>query len=271
MATRYPEIAADLRGRILAGEWQPGDRLPGYKDLTLTYSAGRGVIQMALEMLEAEGLIVVVKKSGIRVRQRPERRRVPRGTRVHRRRPVEGGYSFAATNPDDPPWVDCIPPTRGERPINPRAAELLGVEAGTPVFCRRRCRAPQGEPPFGLSESWILPEVVEAAPGVREQGPPGGYLDRIEEAGHGPLDWHEITRCRMPTKDEASALDIPDRLPVMEISRVSVSARTGGPVEVTVMVTPSDRIETVVHLERDESAVYEVLSPPGGPHSPKEP
>lgn len=270
MATRYPEIAADLRGRIAAGEYAPGDRLPGYKELTLQYGAGRGVIQMALESLEAEGLITVVKKRGIYVRDAGVRRRMPRGTKVHRRRPKEGGYSFAATQPNDPPWTQCIPPTRGERPITARGAELLGLEPGTMVFCRRRCVAPQGEPPFGLSESWILPEVVEQAPGVREQGPPGGYLDRIEEAGHGPLDWTEITRCRMPTKEEAHALDIPDRLPVMEISRVSVSARTRGPVEVTVMVTPSDRIETVVHLERDATATYEVLSSPDGPHSPKE-
>lgn len=270
MAGRYPEIAAELRGRIESGEYPPGSRLPGYAELTLAYGVGRGVIQMALSVLEQEGLITVVKKRGIYVRERAGRRRIRRGTHVHRRRPVEGGYSFAATRPGEPQWVHHVTPTRGIHPITARAAELLGVDPGTPIFRRRRVTSPAGEPPFTLSDSWILPEVVQAAPGVDMQGPPGGYLDAIEDAGHGPLDWHEITRCRMPTKDEASLLDIPLRLPVVETCRVSVSASTQAPVEVTVMVIPSDRVEIVTHLQRDETAIYQVLSPPGGPHSDKE-
>jgi hypothetical protein len=41
---------------------------------------------------------------------------------------------------------------------------------------------------------------------------------------------------------------------VLEIVRVGTSAKDGRPIEVTMYVIPSDRVEQVVVLERDESA-----------------
>jgi len=45
-------------------------------------------------------------------------------------------------------------------------------------------------------------------------------------------------------------------LPVMEIVRVGRSALDGEPVEVTEYVIPSDRVEMVQVLQRDESAAW---------------
>ena len=45
-------------------------------------------------------------------------------------------------------------------------------------------------------------------------------------------------------------------MPVMEIVRVGRSALDGDPVEVTEYVIPSDRVETVHELHRDESAAW---------------
>ncbi|HEY9367586.1 GntR family transcriptional regulator [Streptomyces sp.] len=269
-AARYREIANDLRRRISGGEWQPGDTIPRMADLAAYYQSARGSVASAVRELETEGLLKSTPRRGTVVLEPRIRRRITRGTRVHRRR-LEGGYSFAATKADEPTWVHHVTPRRTVEPIPERAAELLGVEVGTPVLRRRRVTSPEGETPFTLSDSWIRPDVAEAAPKVAEQGLPGGYLDAIERAGHGPLHWREITRSRLPSKEESTLLSIPTRLPVLEICRVSTSASLGEPVEVTVMVVPSDRIETVVELERDASAVFEVLSPPGRPHSRKEP
>jgi GntR family transcriptional regulator len=266
---RYNDIADDLRERIKRGDWPPGEKLPRMVDLSTEYDAARGSIARAIRELEEEGIVKSTPHRGTIVLPGRARRRLPRGTHVHRRRPREGGYSFAATQPGEPSWVHHIEPTREPAPITERAAELLGVEPGTMVFRRRRVTSPAGEVPFTVSESWIPPDVVEAAPGVAEQGPPGGYLDHIEAAGHGPLRWHEITRARMPDREEAELLGIPLRLPVLETCRVSESARTGAAVEVTVMVIPSDRVELVSQLRRDRTATYEVLSSPG--ESIKEP
>ena len=58
----------------------------------------------------------------------------------------------------------------------------------------------------------------------------------------------------MPSKEEADLLRIPMTLPVLEVVRVGPSARDGLPIEVTMYVIPSDRVETVQVLERDEAA-----------------
>ena len=67
----------------------------------------------------------------------------------------------------------------------------------------------------------------------------------------------------MPTKEEADLLQIPMTLPVLEIVRVGRSAKDGQPIEVTMYVIPSDRVEQVVVLERDESAKWPWPDEPG--------
>ncbi|GAA3037610.1 GntR family transcriptional regulator [Streptosporangium longisporum] len=267
----YQRIADDLREEITSGRLKPGWRVPATPELARRYEVTTNTANRALTALAAEGLLIKKPGSGTYVRNpHPVRRRITRGTLVHRRRTI--GYSFAATRPDDPEWQPHFPPIYEEAPITERAAEILGIAPGTPVFRRRRVMSVPGEDPFTLSDSWIVPEVVEAAPDVRKRGVPGGYLDAIEAAGHGPLAWHELTRARTPTTEEAELLGISPLFPVLEICRVSVSASTGEPVDVTVMLIPSDRIEIFQELKRDRTATYEVLSPPGGrPESTTEP
>jgi GntR family transcriptional regulator len=60
----------------------------------------------------------------------------------------------------------------------------------------------------------------------------------------------------MPTKEEADLLQIPVTIPVLEIVRVGTSAKDDQPIEVTMYVIPSDRVEQVVILERDETAAW---------------
>ncbi len=45
-------------------------------------------------------------------------------------------------------------------------------------------------------------------------------------------------------------------LPVLEIVRVGRSAKDDQPIEVTMYVIPSDRVETFQVLSRDESAAW---------------
>lgn len=250
------------------------------EDLAAHYQVARGSVAQAIRQLETEGLVLSTPRRGTVVLEHRVRRRVPRSNKVHRRR--ARGYSFGATRPDEPAWVHHITPTYSVEPIPPRPAELLGVEPGTPVARRRRVTSPANEPPFALFDSWILPAVAAVVPQVMEQGVAGEYLQCIEEAGYGPLHWHEITRVRMPDKEEAELLGIPLRLPVQETYRVAVAEAfrhdSDAPaltrsqvVDVTSMIIPGDRIETITEIERDASAEWvQPLSPPGGPWSPKE-
>lgn len=253
MATQRDRIAAELRRRIDAGEWGPGDRMPTYEDLATRYSTGSATIQAALAVLRREGLISVTRRRGIIVRGRPPRRQVERGALV--RRDPRRGYIMPAAARADEPWQTHGRPRASTAPIPARPAELLGVDQGAPVVRRRRVTSPAGEPPYQIADTWVHPAIVAEVPRVAAPDTgPGGYLDRIEEAGHGPLSWTEYTQTRMPTAEEARLLGMPDALPVLEIARVSTSARTGQPVEVTVCVIPADRVELVTRLRRAPSA-----------------
>lgn len=66
--TRYPEIADDLRRRILQGEIGAGERMPGEQRLGEQYGVSRGVIRNALAVLKRRGLVASQPGSGWRVR-----------------------------------------------------------------------------------------------------------------------------------------------------------------------------------------------------------
>ncbi|WP_319460106.1 winged helix-turn-helix domain-containing protein [Micromonospora sp. RTP1Z1] len=63
----YRRIADDLRARIAAGEYPPGERLPTYKELAEMYSAGVSTIQKAVLLLQSEGAVVGVQGAGLYV------------------------------------------------------------------------------------------------------------------------------------------------------------------------------------------------------------
>lgn len=257
MTPRYREIADDLRRRIQDRQYLPGTNLPGYEALTSQYGVGRGVIRSALSVLEAEGLIKVVKKRGITVRSLGDRRRLSRGN-VVTRDPARG-YVFPAAGRPDEPWMAHGQPVRSAVPVPDDIALSLGVNAGDEVLRRRRVTSPAGEPPFQLVDTWIHPDAVQDAPRVaaKDTGP-GGYLDRLEDAGHGPMSWTERTRVRMPSPEEARLLEMPQAMPVLELTRVGISGQTKQPIEVTVCVIPGDRVELTTELRRGDSARWPV-------------
>ena len=54
---RYVQIADDLRGKITAGTYAPGSKLPSNKELTEQYGVADGTIRAALEELRDEGIV----------------------------------------------------------------------------------------------------------------------------------------------------------------------------------------------------------------------
>ncbi|WP_445942297.1 GntR family transcriptional regulator [Pseudonocardia sp. T1-2H] len=64
---RWQVIAADLRAKIQAGRWQPGDRLPPMSQLQEEYDAAKGTVRFAINALRDEGLVTPRTGSGIYV------------------------------------------------------------------------------------------------------------------------------------------------------------------------------------------------------------
>jgi GntR family transcriptional regulator len=252
----YLTIAADLERRIKDGEWPAGEKLPRRVDLANEYKVSRTTIDNAVGVLEAKGLAWAVPHAGTVVRYGMTRARRPRGNIVKRNTGADSpGYSFPAAASTEV-WHHHITPTATEEKLtDPRLARLLGVPEGSLVMRRHRVTGPVTEPPFQINDSWIHPEIAKDVPEVANQEPgPGGWLYHIERAGHWPLSWMEFHRARLPTVDEAAELQIPLSVPVLEIVRVGRSGKTSKPVEVTAYIIPSDRVETIQVLERDESA-----------------
>jgi hypothetical protein len=157
-----------------------------------------------------------------------------------------GSMSFSSNSSDPPasmrsriapPWRRLQLPRRPGRAVaSPRQAARLG--RAVPA-ARRRPAPRSAEPDTG----------------------PGGYLDRLEEAGHGPITWTEHLRARMPEADEADLLQIAVRAVVIELARVGISAKSREAVEVTVCVIPADRVEIIMPLLRDRSARWDQPAP----------
>jgi DNA-binding GntR family transcriptional regulator len=57
-------VAASLRQRIAAGEWEPGAALPTVATLAAHYHVARQTVTRTLHALEAEGLVRVVPRWG---------------------------------------------------------------------------------------------------------------------------------------------------------------------------------------------------------------
>lgn len=253
---RYEVEAADLRRRIRAGEFQVGSTLPRIAELAEARGVSPATIRSALSLLSEEGLVRVVRGTGAIVQPpQPDRRRIRRGQTVMR--DPERGYIFPAAANAHEPWQVHGRPNASLAPAPEQVAALFGIGTGVETLRRRRVTSPAGEPPFQLVDTWLSPDAVADAPRVAEPSTgPGGYLDRLEEAGHGPISWTETIRCRMPSREEAKLLEISPALPTFELVLVGVSARTARPIEATIRVIPADRVEMVADFQRDESAAW---------------
>jgi len=68
----HARIVRDLGMRIVAGEFKPGDRLPGEAALLADYDVSRPVLREAVRVLVAKGLVQSRQRAGATVRPRSE-------------------------------------------------------------------------------------------------------------------------------------------------------------------------------------------------------
>jgi DNA-binding GntR family transcriptional regulator len=127
------DLADQLRTRILAGEWGPGDRLPSEPELARRSTVSRSSMRGAIAMLEEEGYVSRRHGSGTYVTHRPAL-------------PNELGQNFGVSRLIASEGLE--PGTEDERsgaePAPAAVAEALGVPEGTPVSVLRRVRTADG-------------------------------------------------------------------------------------------------------------------------------
>ncbi len=131
---RHHQVYLDLRARLSADEWRPGDRLPPERELALVYGCSLITVRRALSELTRE--------------QRIER--TPgRGTTVLPP-PIERDLSGTMSFTDEMQNRGLNPETRlvsaRARSSSEEVAEAFELEAGAPTLYLERLRLANGEP-----------------------------------------------------------------------------------------------------------------------------
>lgn len=129
---RY-RLAGELRDRILAGEWRPGDRLPSEPELARRRAVSRASMRAAIGVLEEDGLVDRRHGSGTYVTHRPEL--------DHDLGRNSGVSQLIAATDLEPGTVE---ETARAEPAPAAVAEALGVTVGDSVSCLRRVRTADG-------------------------------------------------------------------------------------------------------------------------------
>ncbi|MFI6847527.1 GntR family transcriptional regulator [Kitasatospora sp. NBC_00085] len=248
----YLAVSDALRARILAGEWEVGERLPSRVRLAEEYGVGRNVSQRAVECLIVEGLLEGRAGSGTYVRVPLERLQMVRSRhREHRTgsparlRSEERGRANA--------W-DAHSQVRV--PATEAIAERLGVDPGDPCVTTHYEFLADGQP-VQLSESWEPMAITGGTPILLpETGPLAGkgVVERMRSLGVVVRTVVERPRPAHATREQANLLGISTGDLVLRIERTIYD--TGGrPVETADIVIPDGRREVVYEFGVDHPSL----------------
>lgn len=229
---KYQRIAAQLRAAIEAGEYGPGERLPGENDLMAEHGVARMTARQALGVLQTEGIAEARKGAGVFVRDfKPIRRRGLE--RLAHAQWGEGRSIWTTDTGDRELVVDSVEVGEEDAPVAIAGVLSLSDE-GARVCVRRRRYVLDGKPVL-LATSYLSAELVAGTRIAQPDTGPGGMYARLEELGRRPVRFREEIRSRMPSADEADQLALSSGVPVVLVVRTAFDA-AGVPVEVNDMV-----------------------------------
>ncbi|GHD67596.1 MULTISPECIES: GntR family transcriptional regulator [Streptomyces] len=231
----YLAVADVLRARILAGEWEIGERLPSRARLAVEYGVGRNVMQRAVDRLIIDGLLEGRAGSGTYLRMPRERLRLVRSRHHERQDRRERGRADA--------W-DSHSQVRVPAPET--IAERLAISSGDLCVHTHYEFLAEGQP-VQLSASWEPMAITDGTPIVLpEQGPLAGkgVVERMRSIGVVISTVVEVPRPARATPRQANLLGISVGDLVLQIER-TIFDTDGRPVETADMVIPDARREVV--------------------------
>lgn len=233
------EIAAELRDAITEGRLKPGDKLPSERELAAEYGAARNTARDAVRFLIVEGLVQSQQGRGSFVRTAPKwmrfgRRRYSRDMRTF---DGLGPFGAEAAAQGKRPRVDVPSIERTKPPAE--VAERLQIDTETDVVRRENWYHADDEP-VQVGVTYAPWSIVEGTPlsNSADLGPKGIY-GQFEDRGY-VIDYiREEIAARMPTREEASRLRIPDGVPVIDLWHTGFDAERR-PFETTRFVMRAD-------------------------------
>jgi GntR family transcriptional regulator len=246
-APKYQRLAADLRRRIMAAEWQAGEPLPVESDLENQYGVARNTVRLAVDVLVNEGLLVRVQGKGTYLKDHP----------------VLDHHAYLAPIPGST-GTPLPPPSlayaaEAERAGRKLAADFqmlivrattditdrLRVTAGEAVVLRRVLRHMDGEP-WSIEESHY-PVALAAGTALMDPDPVhGGDEVALAAAGYTEIGCVDELAARMPNPEEAQWFQAGPGVPLLVQLRTGFTGK--GPIRVTETRYSADRNRLVYSL-----------------------
>ncbi|MBU6241749.1 MAG: GntR family transcriptional regulator [Acidobacteria bacterium] len=223
---RYQQIAEELRGRVLAGEFAAGRMLPSESELSAEFSASRVTVRRALEVLRDEGLVDARQGFGWFVAGDPLRQPLGRLATIEEQMAESGVVS--------------------ERRILEfafeRAPKFVTRVLSTPQVLRvKRLNMADGEP-FAIVTVWCPADLGQhLSRRDVEQSP---FYELLEIPLQGAT---QTIGADAASDDDAKLLHVPVGSPVLRCERVTSDA-SGRAVLLSRHVFPGHRTEFVVDL-----------------------
>jgi GntR family transcriptional regulator len=193
----HDQIADDLRARIAAGEYQPGDRLPSVRELCERWECSDGPVRDAFAILLGEGRITSGRGAPARVRNPPDRNALAisispelaqiqkdLALRSEKERASTGAAELSLGVPIDETLFSA---SYARIPADHELAKEFGVEPGTELL-RRSYKTAQKESGKLIlaSVSYIPLEFIAANPALldeRNEPWPGGHWHQLSTVG----------------------------------------------------------------------------------------
>lgn len=248
----YRRIADQLRDDIGAGRLGPGSRLPTEPELQERHgNVSRATIRAALKELVGEGLIETQGRRGTFVRQRRTLRyhavTAERGDRQHGDEARDAYVDEVRSQG----WVPSQDFTMVIEPASSDVAVRLRVGDGDLVVARGIMRYVD-ERPWSDQVSYYAMDIARDAGLDVPHDIQDGTVRAMARAGHTEIGTVDELSARMPTPEEARALDIDAGVPVLLYWRTTYSQTR--PLRVTRTIFPADR--NVIAYEMGDLAAY---------------
>ncbi len=230
----YFQLQEILRGKILAGEYCPGDLIPSEKELQEKFGVSRITVRNAINGLVFEDLLI--KKQG-------------HGTIVAYPRMLEDGNSKLKSFTEKMAQqgseisTDVLEVLR--IPATERITEHLDISSGDEIIYAKRLRKVDGEP-IALFENYISTRT-----GVTEKDDFSGSVYNIFEKKYGIKisGAEKVIEADTARSEDASLLKIPAGDPIL-IIRYTTFDNDNNPIEYSEGIYRADRYKYMVKLKR---------------------
>jgi GntR family transcriptional regulator len=234
----FRQIAADLKHEIVSGHYPAASFLPPEPELAAKYGASRSLVNRAMQVLSAEGLVRARQGRGTMVTWIPPLLHSPaRYARQTREQAgARGAFDAEVRALGLEPQHEI---TVGYAQPSEEIADALGLPHGETNCLVRRRRLLASGIPIRLNASWFPLEIAKGS--VLEQAGPviiGGVKTALAQLGYPQVDATERITVRPPTDAETAALEISPERTVFDIFHVGRTAE-GKAVEVTTTATPA--------------------------------